>query len=76
MAPMARVPIPFKRTDINRLVDAARRNNLPVAMIEVEGRIVRLIIGDPASGSKTNGEADGNPWDEVLTNAADQKRAS
>jgi len=59
----------FKKTDFDRLVEAARAKNLPIHRIDVMRDGLSLVVGEPVN----NGSGDVNPWDEVL-NAANEKR--
>lgn len=71
---MANQPHAFKHRDVVRVVKAARAAGVNVDQVTVDphtGAITAsaavLASGDPTAR---------NPWDEVLTNAADQKRTS
>ena len=63
----------FKHRDVVRVVKAVRAAGIDVDRVTVDpntGAITAAaprVSGDPSVT---------NPWDEVLTNAADQKRAS
>jgi hypothetical protein len=68
-------PCSFRESDVRRAIKAAR-----TAGIEVEARTLRfykdgfaLIPGKPEEGGNCDAS---NPWDEVLTNAADKERAA
>jgi hypothetical protein len=70
----------FRKTDILRLIEAARSAGLPTTRIRIDVRRdgLSLVVGEP---SKDGGQADGdtlagNLSNEVLTNAADKKRSS
>ena len=56
----------FKKSDVYRLVEAARAKNLPVARIVVTRDGLSLVVGEP----EATANSDDNPWDEVLTDAA------
>ena len=59
----------FTERDLVRAVRAARRAG-GIARIELTDQgVISLIPGEPPEDS-----ADPNPWDEVLTDAADEKR--
>jgi hypothetical protein len=60
----------FNERDLARVVRAAHRA-AGVARIEIssDDGTITLILGEPPAG---NGED--NPWDEVLTDATDEKR--
>jgi hypothetical protein len=60
----------FKKTDFARLVAAARSEGLPIARIDAMRDGLSLVVGEPTK----NDTATDNPWDKVLTNAADQER--
>ena len=69
-----RRPSKFKLRDVTRATKAAIAAGLDVARIEVatDGSFA-VVAGKFGDGN--NGEAS-NPWDEVLTNAADKKRTA
>jgi hypothetical protein len=69
-----RRPSIFKKTDVTRATRAVLAAGLEIARVEVgkDGSIV-VVPGKPSEGS--HGEAS-NPWDEVLTYAADEKRTA
>jgi hypothetical protein len=62
----------FKKRDVKSALEASRDAGLSVARVEInrDGTIV-IVAGKPDTNA-----TDGNPWDEVLTNAADEKRPS
>jgi hypothetical protein len=70
---MGHGPCRFREADIRRAVNAARSAGIEIARIELnkDGGFA-IIRGKPDEGG--NGNAS-NPWDEVLTNAADKERA-
>ncbi len=62
----------FKRNDVMRAIKSARDSGISVECVEVvckDGTTIRVV------GRKSSDE-NINPWDTVLTNAANQKRAS
>lgn len=63
----------FKRSDIYRLIESARRKGLHIARIDVEpdGKL-SLIVGETAKADSHENKT--NPWDEVLNDAANEKR--
>jgi hypothetical protein len=65
----------FNKWDFRRLVRSAREIDLPVARIEtLPNGGLSLVVGDTGkSADETNTK---NPWDEVLTDAENEKRAS
>ena len=70
---MARGSCTFKQRDVRAAVKAVRAAGVEVARVEIDkdGKIV-VVPGKPASEGNTST----NPWDEVLTDAADQKWSS
>ena len=62
----------FRERELARAVRAAHRAG-GVARIEIstEGRTITLVLGEPPAGS-----GDENPWDEVLADAANEKRSA
>jgi len=62
----------FNERDLARAVRAAHRAG-GVARIEIsnDDGTITLLLGEPPTG---NGKD--NPWDEVLTHAADEKRSA
>jgi hypothetical protein len=71
---MSRGPCTFKQADITKAVKAVAKAGVQVARVEVDksGRIV-IITGKPG---EANGGESANPWDTVLSDDANQKRAS
>jgi hypothetical protein len=63
----------FKKTDVTRAARAVLAAGLDVARIEVnkDGKII-IVPGKPDACTSVPG----NPWDEVLTDAENEKRAS
>ena len=59
----------FRRTEAARLVKAAHDNGLVVTGIEAVGNNLRVLTREPGEPGGSS-----NPWDEVLTDAADKKR--
>jgi hypothetical protein len=66
----ARGPTTFKKTAAARFVRGVMATGLPIASVECDTLTgtIRVIAGQPGVSEVAN------PWDEVLTNAADQKR--
>jgi hypothetical protein len=64
----------FRKNDAIRAIKAAQAAGVPNPRIEIdrEGTIT-IRAGDPPTKNDTSTD---NPWDKVLTNAADQERAS
>ena len=62
----------FKVTDVTRAAKAVLAAGIAIERIEIDkdGKIM-VVTGTPREGD--NGEAS-NPWDEVLTHAADKER--
>jgi hypothetical protein len=67
-----RRPCKFKVTDVTRAAKAVLRAGIEIARIEFKDGEIVFVTGKPAEGS-SNGEAS-NPWDKVLTHAADKER--
>jgi hypothetical protein len=65
-------PSPFKQADVTRALRAAKAAGLNVARFEIgaDGRIVVEATGRGGAVGTTN------PWDEVLSDVADEKRSS
>ena len=63
----------FKDRDIRRVVKAARAVGVDVGQVTVNAVTGAITVG-PAPGDGASGIA--NPWDEVLTNATDEKRSA
>ena len=67
----ARGPNRFRTVETRRLIKGVQDAGLSIAGVEVDPRgIIRVLTGQPAASLA----AGANPWDEVLENAADQKR--
>lgn len=64
----------FKKTDFFRLVESAEAKNLPIQRIDVTRDGLSLVVGEPAKAD--NHENKTNPWDEVLSDAAHEKRTA
>jgi hypothetical protein len=77
---MSRKPYNFKQRDVTRAKKAAIAAGDPNARIEIDvaRRTITIIPGEPPkNGGQAGGDTGtGNPWDEVLTNAANEKRPS
>ena len=69
-----RRPSAFKKTDVTRAVRAVLATGLSIERVDVnkDGGFA-IVPGKP--GEACNCDAP-NPWDEVLTNAADKDRAA
>jgi hypothetical protein len=62
----------FRKTDLVRALKAAQTAGVPGPRVEIDRRGTIVIMpGDPPKDSGVE-----NPWDEVLTNATDQKRTA
>jgi len=74
---MGRRPCTFKEADVTRAVKAARKAGLEIAGVKVsrEGDII-IVVGKPSEANDASQADPANPWDEVLDNATDKKRAS
>jgi len=71
---MARSPrdLTFRKLDLVRVIKAAEAAGVPNPRIEVDrAGTISIAAGEPTAKNDT---ATSNPWDKVLTNAADQKR--
>ena len=75
MANLARGPCTFRKRDLTAAIKAVVAAGCEVVRAEIEpatGKII-VVTGKPDEGS--NGDAS-NPWDEVLTHAADKERSA
>ena len=70
---MSSKPHNFKQRDLTRIMKATQAAGIK-AHYEVD--TMRKTITIVPDESPQNGGAGANPWDEVLTNAANEKRAS
>jgi hypothetical protein len=70
-SPMSRGKHAFRHTDAARLIRAARAAGLKITGVTLEGATVTLLTDEAAPASDCV-----NPWDQVLENDADKKRAS
>jgi hypothetical protein len=62
---------PFSRVDLKRAVTTAQQLNPPVERIEVSrDGAFSIVVG------KTDDTSTSNPWDEVLSDAAHEKRSA
>ena len=66
---MARSKCAFKERDVTRAVKAVTKAGIEVVRVETEPGKIVVIAGKPVNAMV-------NPWDEVLTNAANEKRPS
>jgi hypothetical protein len=68
-----RKPLPFKHREIARAVRSVQSTGLPIAGVEVDPRTGKITV---MTGPTTPGDnnKNRNPWDEVLTDAAHEKR--
>ena len=67
-----RSPSKFKKTDVTRAARAVLAAGLAIERVEI-GNDGSIIVVPDKLREGGNGEAS-NPWDEVLTNAADKER--
>jgi len=74
LPPMSRSPSTFRQQDVTRFMRAARKAGYTMdkAVINRSGDIV-LVFGTTEINLS---ELERNPWDEVLIDAADEKRSS
>jgi hypothetical protein len=70
---MSRGPQRFRESEMRRAIKAARSAGIEIARIEVgpDGRVSLV----PGKVDEVNDDGF-NPWDKVLTNAADKERAA
>ena len=68
----------FRLRDVTRALRGAEAAGLRIGAVEVsqDGTIRILPKNAPARGDSPNDSVAENPWDEVLTNATDQKRTA
>jgi hypothetical protein len=71
---MSRRPCMFCETDVKRAVRAVRAAGIEIARV-VFPQDGSFVVVPGKSGEGGNAEAS-NPWDEVLTNAADKERTA
>jgi hypothetical protein len=71
---MARGPSTFKESDATRLVPAVRKAGCKVFAVSADVRGKIIVMTDSPIGE--NNKTDGNAWDEVLPDAAHEKRTS
>ena len=70
-----RGPSSFKKTDVTRATRAVMAAGLEVARVEIDrDGVIVVVPGKP--GECNHGDETSNPWDKVLTNAADKERAA
>jgi hypothetical protein len=69
-----RRPSAFKKTDVTRAARAVLDAGLDVKRVEINrDGVITVVPGNPEVGGNVGAS---NPWDEVLTNAADKERAA
>jgi hypothetical protein len=70
---MSRKPSKFSQSDVTRALKGAVGAGIAVSRVEIdkEGTIVIIAKLDDSTNSDAT-----NPWNEVLTHAADEKRAA
>ena len=75
---MSRAPSTFRQGDVTRALRAAVAAGLQVAgfKIDPQGKIEVVVARPTAQDSAIISDNNKNPWDEVLTNAAHEKRPS
>ena len=71
---MSQGPQRFREREVRRLIKAAHSAGIKIARVEVgpDGRIAII----PEKSDEGGNAYASNPWDEVLTNAADKERAA
>jgi hypothetical protein len=68
-------PSLFKQRDLARAIRSARAAGATKAHVEI-GKDGVISMKVDLTESSNNGEGSANPWDEVLTDAANKERAS
>jgi hypothetical protein len=68
------MPHAFKNRDVQRLIKAARSAGIAPGSVTIDLKGGIITVHGKADGSDSAPIS--NPWDEVLTNAADSKRPS
>jgi hypothetical protein len=62
----------FRKTDVVRAWRSAQAAGIPSPRIEIDRYgTISVLAGEPLEGNAVR-----NPWDEVLTDAADKKRTA
>jgi hypothetical protein len=76
MARLMRERCRFRQSEITRAIKAALAAGVEVERVEIEneGRVIVVVSKKRALDFSAEGER--NPWDEVLTNAPDEKRST
>jgi len=77
---MSRGPCTFRQQDATRLLKAAKAAGCPVDRLEILDRFGNKFVAVMGKGDHTVrvdiDDSKPNPWDEVLSDAQDKKRAS
>jgi hypothetical protein len=62
----------FKKTDMKRAIDTARRAGLTIGRVDItkDGGISIVVANSKVTAASEN------PWDEVLTDAANEERSA
>jgi hypothetical protein len=68
---VARAKCAFKESEVTRAAKALKKAGFEIVRVEIEPGKITLFAGKPNDDSQMT-----NPWDEVLTNAANEKRPS
>ena len=71
---MPNMPHAFKDRDVQRLIKAARSAGLDPGSVTIDLRGGLITVHGKADGPDSAPIS--NPWDEVLTDAADEKRSA
>ena len=75
MINVARGPCTFRKRDLTVAIKAVVAAGCVVARAEIDPTSGKIIVVTAKSGEDSNGDAC-NPWDEVLTHAADKERSA
>jgi hypothetical protein len=71
---MSRTPGAFKQADVTRALRAAKKAGVDVQItLDLQHKTMTLT---PVKVGEVNCDGSNNPWDGVLDNATDEKRAS